>query len=245
MISKNNSNGHHIFFTDDEPKICRVIEEILEQNGLKVSCFGCPVECIEELQVQRCDLLITDLKMPKMDGIDLMRETKQLNPLLPVLIITGYGDIPTAVEAIKAGATDFIEKPLDKRSFVSKVRSLLPENGNRKHLDQTLTQAEEKVQKLVLDGKSNREIAMPIQICCNAAEYYSSGSPDIDRMRARVQESDTTADNYQKRAETWRLTGPCFKGTNTTRAIQKRPAPARGNSPGSLQWVWDGTLARR
>jgi len=159
MISKNNSNGHHIFFTDDEPKICRVIEEILEQNGLKVSCFGCPVECIEELQVQRCDLLITDLKMPKMDGIDLMRETKQLNPLLPVLIITGYGDIPTAVEAIKAGANDFIEKPLDKKRFVSKVKSLLPDNGNHKHVGRSLTQTESKILKSVLNGKSNKKIA--------------------------------------------------------------------------------------
>jgi len=159
MISKNNSNGHHIFFTDDEPKICRVIEEILEQNGLKVSCFGCPVGCIEELQVQRCDLLITDLKMPKMDGIDLMRETKQLNPLLPVLIITGYGDIPAAVEAIKAGATDFIQKPLDKNRFVSKVKSLLPQNGNHKHVGRSLTQTESKILKLVLNGKSNKQIA--------------------------------------------------------------------------------------
>ena len=75
------------------------------------------------------------------------------------MIITGYGDVPTAVEAIKAGAADFIEKPLDKKSFVRKVKSLLPENGNHKHLGKSLTKSEERVLKLVLNGKNNQEIA--------------------------------------------------------------------------------------
>jgi FixJ family two-component response regulator len=73
-----------------------------------------------------------------------MHETRRRNPWLPVLIITGYGDIPTAVKAIRAGANDFIEKPLDKKSFLSKVKSLLPENGNHRHVGQSLTQRERK-----------------------------------------------------------------------------------------------------
>ena len=108
---------------------------------------------------QKCDLLITDLRMPEMDCIELLRRTRLIAPWVPVLIITGYGDVPTAVEAIKAGAADFIEKPLDKRSFVLKVKSLLPENGNHKHLGEPLTQTEQRVLKLVLGGKSNKEIA--------------------------------------------------------------------------------------
>ncbi len=64
----NNSNGRHIFFVDDELKVRQVVAETLEQNGLHVSCFDCPTECLEQLPAQRCDLLITDLRMPKMDG---------------------------------------------------------------------------------------------------------------------------------------------------------------------------------
>jgi two-component system response regulator FixJ len=155
----NNSNGRHIFFVDDEPNIRQVIAKTLEQSGLHVTCFACPTECLENLSAHRCDLLITDLRMPKMGGIELAREIKHRCPWMPVLILTGFGDIPTAVKAIKAGAVDFIEKPLDKKSFVRTVKSLLPENGNGKHLGKPLTQGEERVLKLVLGGKSNKEIA--------------------------------------------------------------------------------------
>jgi FixJ family two-component response regulator len=73
--------------------------------------------------------------------------------------VSGYGHIPIAVEAIKAGVADFIEKPLDKRSFVGKVKTILSQNGNHKQLCKPLTQSEQKVLQLVLDGKSNKEIA--------------------------------------------------------------------------------------
>ncbi len=75
------------------------------------------------------------------------------------MIITGFGDIPTAVETIRAGAADFIEKPLDKESFVRRVKTLLPKNGDHKHLGEFLTRSEHRVLRLVLDGKSNKEIA--------------------------------------------------------------------------------------
>ena len=117
------------------------------------------MDCLENLQSQRCDLLIADLRMPGMDGIELTRKIKHRRPWIPVLILTGYGDIPTAVQAIKAGAADFIEKPLDKKSFVRKVKSLLPENGNGKHLGEPLTRSEQRVLRFVLGGKSNKEIA--------------------------------------------------------------------------------------
>jgi two-component system response regulator FixJ len=153
------NNSQHIFFVDDELKVRQAVGETLEQLSARVTCFPCASDCLEQLGSQKCDLLITDLRMPEMDGIELLRRARLIAPWVPVLIITGYGDIPTAVGAIKAGAADFIEKPLDKKSFVQKVKSLLPENGNGKHLGEPLTQTEQKVLRLVLDGKSNKEIA--------------------------------------------------------------------------------------
>jgi len=154
-----NNNHRHIFFVDDELKVRQVVAETLEQLSARVTCFPCASDCVEQLSCHKCDLLITDLKLPEMDGIELLRRARLITPWVPVLIITGYGDIPTAVEAIKTGAADFIEKPLDKKSFVRKVKSLLPENGNDKHLGKSLTQSEERVLKLVLNGKSNQKIA--------------------------------------------------------------------------------------
>lgn len=150
----------HIFFLDDEPSVREAVRETLEDLDVEVSCFASPAKCLEQLRSQKCDLLITDLKMPKMNGIELMRDVKRLAPWVLVLVITGYGDIPTAVKAIKAGAVDFIEKPLVKESFLLKVKSILQKNAvTDTYKGRLLTGTEKRVLKLVIDGKSNKEIA--------------------------------------------------------------------------------------
>jgi len=155
-----NNAKQHIFFVDDEPKVREVVGETLEEFGLKVSCFARAADCLEQLGLQRCDLLITDVKMPEMDGMKLLAKARRLAPWLPILVITGYGDIPMAVTAIKAGAVDFIEKPLDKESFLWKVKSILQQSTfDDSYKGKPLTESEMKVLKLIVDGKSNKEIA--------------------------------------------------------------------------------------
>jgi len=149
-----------IFFVDDEPKICEVVGETLEESGFEVSCFTSAADCLEQLHSPACDLLITDVKMPDMDGIEFLTEAKRLAPWIPVLVITGYGNIPMAVTAVKAGAVDFIEKPLDKNNFLWKVKSILQESTfDNSHLGEPLSENELKVLKLVMIGKSNRQIS--------------------------------------------------------------------------------------
>ena len=150
----------HIFLVDDEPKIREVVSETLGEVGFGVSCFACATDCLVQLNLQKCDLLITDVKMPGMDGIELLYEIRRSFPWLPVLVITGYADIPTAVRTVKAGAKDFIEKPLSKKSFVWKVKSILQESTiTDSSVGKSLTASEMKVLKLILSGKSNTEIA--------------------------------------------------------------------------------------
>lgn len=150
----------YVFFLDDESKIREVVKETLQSSGLEVECFDSPTECLAQLRSVKCDLLITDLRMPEKDGIELLAEVKQLAPWVPVLVITGFGDIPTAVKAIKGGAVDFIEKPLIKQTFVRKVKSVLQHGvpGDAR-LGQPLTRAEANILKLIIEGKSNRDIA--------------------------------------------------------------------------------------
>ena len=150
----------HVFFVDDEPKVCKMVGRTLEQAGLKVSCFAYAAECLKQLRCQTCDLLITDVKMPEMDGIELLTEVKRIIPSMPVLVITGYGDIPMAVKALKAGSLDFIEKPLDRQSFLSAVESALKQNTRTPvPVGHVLTETEIRVLRLILDGKSTKEIA--------------------------------------------------------------------------------------
>jgi two-component system response regulator FixJ len=165
----------HIFFVDDEPKLRQVIKETLEQLDLEVKCFSSGAECLEKLTFQRCDLLITDMRMPEMNGIELMIKAKRIAPWIPVLVITGYGDIPMAVKAVKAGAIDFIEKPLEKETFLLKVKSILQKSTSTKQpRGRPLTKNEAGILKLVIDGKSSREIAQMLHRSIRTVEVHRS-----------------------------------------------------------------------
>jgi len=155
-----NNVKQHIFFVDDEPEVQKVIDRTLEQAGFKTSCFSRASDCLEQLRSRPCDLLITDVKMPGMDGIELLTKVKCIIPSLPVLVITGYGDVPLAVAALKAGASDFIEKPLNRQSFLSAVEFALKGN-TRSHplVNKVLTKTELEILRLILDGKSKKDIA--------------------------------------------------------------------------------------
>ena len=165
----------HVFVLDDERSVREVIARVLEGAGISVICFGDPATCLARLRSQMCSLLITDLKMPAMDGIEVLTQVKRLAPWIPVLIISGYGDIPTAVRAIKAGAVDFIEKPVEKKDLIHKVKSILQQSASTDpSLDTPLTQAETTVLTLVLDGKSSKEIAKVLHRSTRTIEWHRS-----------------------------------------------------------------------
>jgi len=164
-----------VVFVDDEPKVCRVVYKTLERVGVEVRCFQCVDDCLEHLTTQRCDLLITDVKMPGRDGMELLAEVKKQLPWIPVLIVTGYGDVPMAVRALKAGAADFVEKPLDRDSFLATVERLIEQNARpAAMLASSLTKAERKILYMVLDGKSNREIADALNRSPRTIEVHRS-----------------------------------------------------------------------
>ena len=176
MVRKDDDLRRQVFFLDDEPTVCAAVKETLEGVNISVHCFTHPAECLAQLDRGRCDVLITDLRMPEKNGIDLLREVRALAPWIPVLIVTAYGDIPTAVTAIKTGAVDLIEKPLGKDGFVEKVKLLL-EWSRMVHLDgfRALTRAEWEVLRLIVAGKSNSEIAAGIKRARRTVEAHRRG----------------------------------------------------------------------
>jgi FixJ family two-component response regulator len=115
---------------------------------------------MEKIRPANCDLLITDIRMPEMDGLELITRVRQVAPLMPILVITGYGDIPLAVKVIKAGVLDILEKPFAEQDLISKVDAALERSRKIKSmLSEKLTRTETEVLKLILHGKSNKEAA--------------------------------------------------------------------------------------
>jgi DNA-binding NtrC family response regulator len=106
------TNNKHILIVDDDPLVRRSLSEFLTIEGFTVSSAGSAKEAISLLKDYTADIVITDIKMPEIDGIQFMKQLKQLNPETPIILMTGYGSIDSAVEAMKEGAYDYITKPI-------------------------------------------------------------------------------------------------------------------------------------
>jgi FixJ family two-component response regulator len=146
-----------IYIVDDDSKLCESLSDILRDSGYKTSFFTDPMQCLKALRFKLCDLLITDYRMPGVNGIEFMQQAKNMFPWLPVVIITGYGNIQTAVTALKEGAAHFIEKPLEKESFLRLIDEILQEKASQ--AEYTLTNMEKKILKLIHEGNNNKKCA--------------------------------------------------------------------------------------
>jgi DNA-binding NtrC family response regulator len=115
-----------LLVVDDEPNMLRLLKTILmDKTGYEVTTTNNPLEVSKLLQDQPYDLVVTDLKMPLVDGIDLIDIIKKIDASLPIIIITAYGTIETAEEAIQKGAYDFITKPFRKETILITIKRAL------------------------------------------------------------------------------------------------------------------------
>jgi len=164
-----------VFFVDDDAGIRKLIAEELKRINCTVSSFAKGADCLEQLSKHNCNLLITDVKMPGMDGLTLLKRTRHVAPWVSVMVITGFGDIPMSVRALKLGAVDFIEKPLDRKSFLHKVETILKRDDFiDTPIGQILTKIEKKTLKLILEGKSNKEMAYILGRAMRTVERHRS-----------------------------------------------------------------------
>ncbi len=115
-----------ILVVDDEPNMLRLLKTILmDKTGYEVTTTNNPLEVSKLLQDDHYDLVITDLKMPLVDGIDLIGIIKKIEVAMPIIVITAYGTIETAEEAIQKGAYDFITKPFRKETILITIKRAL------------------------------------------------------------------------------------------------------------------------
>jgi two-component system, LuxR family, response regulator FixJ len=181
-----------VFLIDDQEAVRHALAEMLKVFGYTVESFPSADAFLEQLTEPRAGCIVADVRMPGMDGIELVRELARRNVHLPVVLISGHADVPMAVAAIKAGAEDFIEKPVDDAQLLAAINRCLARAFNdlareqsivelRRQLDR-LTPRELEVMDLVAQGFTSAAIAARLAISIRTVESYRVQI--MDKMQA-------------------------------------------------------------
>jgi two-component system response regulator FixJ len=167
---------------DDDEAVRESVEFLLRASGIAARTYDSAAAFLAASPTIDSGCVVTDVRMPDISGIDLLRRLGERQINIPVIVITGHGDVPLAVEAMKAGAVDFLEKPFDDELLLRSVRSALnrsQENAEREseraELDAriaTLTNRERDVLDGLVAGKPNKIIAFDLSISPRTVEIY-------------------------------------------------------------------------
>jgi len=171
-----------IYVIDDDDAVRQSLEFLLRTAGHTVRSFESAKAFLEILPELRSGCIITDVRMPEISGIDLLRRVKEFGADMPVIMITGHGDISLAVEAMKLGAVDFIEKPFDDDQLLAALKVTLRQDADVAKRKAQLSEIQEKLSALsnrerqVLDGlvagSANKTIAFDLGISPRTVEIY-------------------------------------------------------------------------
>lgn len=171
-----------VFIVDDDQAVRDSLCWLIEAAGLSVKAFNSAQEFLAIYDPQWAGCLVLDVRLPGMSGLELQRELAQRQVMLPIIIITGHGDVSTAVRAMKAGAIDFIEKPFSDDLLIHRVRDALEKDAqnrqvsaDRNHIQQRialLTPREKQVLELVVQGKLNKQIAADLHLSQKTVEAH-------------------------------------------------------------------------
>jgi FixJ family two-component response regulator len=168
------SNYATIGLVDDEPGMLRALSRLLRMKGFAVRTFESPEIFLAALADAHLDCVVLDVAMPGLNGLDLQVRLKSLGARLPIIFLTGQGDIPMSVRAIKAGAVNFLTKPVEKEELLTAVRVALTEGerdraenellaGLRARMER-LTPRELEVLRHVITGKLNKQMAADLGV---------------------------------------------------------------------------------
>lgn len=169
-----------IYVVDDDDAVRTSLDFLLKAAGYETTCFESAADFLKQLPLTDGGCIITDVRMPDISGIDLLKAVVASKHRIPVIVITGHGDIALAVEAMKIGAADFLEKPFDDEVLLASIAAALKSNDDASHPDisgirdriEALSGRERQVLDGLVAGKANKIIAYDLGISPRTVEIY-------------------------------------------------------------------------
>ena len=187
------SDSCTVFVVDDDQAVRDSLALLVHSVGLEVETFASAQAFLDAYRAERCGCLITDIRMPGMSGLELQEKLAADDIRIPVIVLTGHGDVPAAVRALKGGAVDFVEKPFNPQALLdliqqaiardAEIRELAAQEAQVAERVALLTPREHEVMGLVVAGKANKVIAFELDISERTVELHRGRI--MKKMQAR------------------------------------------------------------
>jgi FixJ family two-component response regulator len=181
-----------VFVVDDDESVRESLESLIRSAGLRVSAFASAQEFLTSPRDDVTSCLVLDLRLPGQSGLDLQKRMTELNIQIPIVFITGHGDIPTSVRAIKAGAVEFLTKPFRDQDLLDAIHQAIErhetvrqhqaEMAEMLHKYELLTPREREVMELVVSGLLNKQVAAKLSVSVVTVKVHRSQV--MHKMRA-------------------------------------------------------------
>ena len=200
-----NGRPAKVFVVDDDVTICVALSRLIRTAGLHVETFGTAAECLSDDRLKEADCLVLDVHLPDLSGLELQAKLIGLGLELPIVFITGRGDIPMSVRAMKAGALEFLTKPFDNQQLLDAIEQGIARCQSARLHDeklielqrrhQSLTPRERQVFTLVVRGLLNKQIAGELGTAEKTVKIHRSqvmkkmdaaSLPDLVRMAEKL-----------------------------------------------------------
>jgi FixJ family two-component response regulator len=193
MSQPDKSASPVIYVVDDDDGMRRALDTLLSTVGYKTAVYSRPTEFLAHFKADAPGCLVLDIRMPDMSGLEVQQQLNRVGSMMPVIFITGHGDVPMAVQAMKEGAFEFIQKPFRDQDLLDRINHALKQDAENRstvarraevqHRLQTLTPRERQVMDMVVDGAANKVIAIDLNLSERTVEIHRAKV--MEKMGAR------------------------------------------------------------
>lgn len=182
-----------VFIVDDDDAVRESLEFLMKSIDQPAEAFASAQDFLKAFNPDKPGCLLLDIRMPGMSGIELQQELKKRDAHIPIIFITGHGDVPMAVKAIQSGAADFIQKPFRDQELIDRIRDVLTDDaqGRAERMQKneilqrmgTLTEREKEVMEQVVSGKANKVVAIDLNVSQRTVEIHRANV--MEKMKAK------------------------------------------------------------